>query len=95
MSMSKEHRPFVEKEISAAVMECDSEKASGPNGFSMDVLKKGQTFTKVDFMKVFNEFHNRGNLDWRIYNTFLALVLQERDAFRVNDFRCISESTGK
>ncbi|PON51292.1 hypothetical protein PanWU01x14_217610, partial [Parasponia andersonii] len=52
--------PFLEAKIKAAVFECEGEKASGPDGFSLLVFQSMLETIKDDLVNVFEKFHRSG-----------------------------------
>lgn len=55
-------------------MDYSGEKAPGPDGFPISLMKKGWDFTKGDFLSMLNTFFESGNLHWRLNSTYLALI---------------------
>lgn len=69
-------RDFEIEEVEAALAECGSDKAPGPDGFNFAFLKAGWVFLKKDLMEMFKEFHARDRLNKAINATFLTLILK-------------------
>ena len=53
-------RLFQEDEIKYALGECEGDKAPGPDGFTMALIKDCWDVIKLDILKVFDEFFENG-----------------------------------
>ncbi|GFY88782.1 hypothetical protein Acr_06g0007220 [Actinidia rufa] len=49
---------FTENEVWCCIKSCDGNKATGPDGFNMQRIKKGWGFMKKDILDFMGEFHN-------------------------------------
>ena len=83
-------RPFEEDEIKRAIQECDENKASGPDGFSLELFKSQWEIMKDDVMSVFCEFAKDGVICGVTNETYICLIPKKRDSSKVKDFRPIS-----
>jgi hypothetical protein len=83
-------QPFCVEEVKAAIWDCDSNKAPGPNGISFGFLKEFWPELEHDFMRFLMEFHRNGKLIKGINCTFIALIPKIDNPIRLNDFRPIS-----
>jgi hypothetical protein len=56
----------------------NSDKALGPNGFSMAFFQACWDILKDDIIKVFYDFHARGKFERSLNATFIALILKKK-----------------
>ncbi|XP_073066025.1 uncharacterized protein [Primulina eburnea] len=85
--------PFAEKEVKAAVMECDGTKAPGPDGFTLGFYQQNWETVKDDLIRVFDEFFQDGIVNAVTNETYICLIPKKNEARKVNDFRPISLTT--
>ena len=71
---SRLERDFEMEEIYSALVECDGDKAPGPDSFNSSFIKAGRHFLKDDFHEMHVEFHRRGRLNKELNATFLTLI---------------------
>lgn len=83
-------KSFTEEEIHLAIVDMDGEKSPGPDSFTMNFLKSCWDVVKSDLMLVFNEFHERGNINMSMNSTFIALIPKKEGLLAPKDFRPIS-----
>ncbi|XP_058181333.1 uncharacterized protein LOC131299773 [Rhododendron vialii] len=81
---------FEEGEILAAVKDCGSLKASGPDGFNFSFVKKGWGFMKDLVLQFFTEFHANCRLARGINSTFVTLIPNVDCPRSFKEFRPIS-----
>ncbi|RVW70881.1 putative mitochondrial protein [Vitis vinifera] len=75
--------PFTEEEVFDALLGCNGDKASGPDGFSMAFWQFAWDFVKADVMCFFKEFYENGRqiLDaMLIANEAIDLVLKNDES---------------
>ncbi|XP_026458877.1 uncharacterized protein LOC113359467 [Papaver somniferum] len=63
-----------EEECLAAIKMLGKLKAPGPDGFPVKFYLLCWDFIKEDFLNIMSEFQNKDFLDWRLKNTFIALI---------------------
>lgn len=81
---------FVEEEILAAIKDCHSLKAPGPDGFNFSFVKKAWSIMKQDILAFFVEFYEHASFAKGINCTFVALVPKVEGASTFSEFRPIS-----
>nr|GEU98725.1 RNA-directed DNA polymerase, eukaryota [Tanacetum cinerariifolium] len=91
-SISLEQQSDLELEISKeelkkAVWDCDTEKSSGPDGFTFGFYRR---FWKSDVFEVVKQFFTLGKLPKGCNSCFIALISKIPDANLVKDFRAIT-----
>ena len=67
-------RPFEENEVRTAVEKCEGDKAPGPDGFTMEIFKRGWDIIKEDLIGVFNEFFENGIVNACTNSTYICLM---------------------
>lgn len=67
-------RPLQDEEIHGIIKSCESDKASGPNGFSTGFFKKCWTIIKVDLFNALNHFYNSEYFDRSLNSFFITLI---------------------
>jgi len=83
-------REFVDREVWEVVKEMNSNKAPGPNGYSMAFFQACWIVLKEDIMKVFHEFRTSGKFEKSLNATFLDLIPKIPEAVNPKDFRPIN-----
>ena len=83
-------KPFSEEEVFGALSGCCSEKASGPDGFSMTFWQFSWEFVKEEVMNFFRQFHETGSFVRSLNATFLVLIPKKGRAEDLKDFKPIS-----
>ncbi|CAL5355041.1 unnamed protein product [Camellia sinensis] len=81
---------FTEAEIKSAVMECDGNKAPGPDGFNMLCFQKFWNVMKGEVINFVNEFHRNGKLVKGINSSFITLIPKKDNPIGLTDYRPIS-----
>ena len=83
-------RPFSEEEVRMAVFQLNKEKTPGLDGFTIAVYQECWDVIKEDLMRVFLEFHTNGIINQSTNATFIAMVPQKSQTFKILDYRPIS-----
>ncbi|XP_026384893.1 uncharacterized protein LOC113280490 [Papaver somniferum] len=65
---------ILESECIAALKSLGQNKAPVPDGFQVVIILKCWHFMGDDIVKVVKDFNNWGSINWRLKNTFLALI---------------------
>jgi len=78
------------EEVKAAVWDCDSNKALGPDGVTFDFITVFQEKLKDDLTCFVTEFHRNGKLTKGINCTFIHLISKVDSPQRLNNFLPIS-----
>nr|GEW50769.1 RNA-directed DNA polymerase, eukaryota [Tanacetum cinerariifolium] len=73
-----------------AVWDCDTEKSSGPDGFTFGFYRRFWKIIKSDVFEAVKQFFTLGKLPKGCNSCFIALILKIPDANLVKDFREIS-----
>lgn len=81
---------FSEEEIKQAVWSCDGSKAPGPDGFSLNFVKKYWDFLKHDFEQAIKDFEISGYLPRGCNPSFIALIPKVSNPQIVSNYRPIS-----
>ncbi|XP_076897948.1 uncharacterized protein LOC143551383 [Bidens hawaiensis] len=81
---------FKTSEIKAAVFECGSDKAPGPDGFNFFFIKKFWGVFEEDFYAVFTDFFEDGKINIGCNSSFITLIPKKKDPLSLNDYRPIS-----
>jgi hypothetical protein len=83
--------PFTEAEIKEAVEDMPTDKAPGPDGFSIAFFRSCWDIIKEDLMKTINAFSELSATNFHILNTANIVLLPKKDgAESITDFRPIS-----
>ncbi|GKV29211.1 hypothetical protein SLEP1_g38157 [Rubroshorea leprosula] len=82
--------PFLEAEVKAAVWNCDSDKAPGPDGLSFGFLKAEWEVVKKDIMKFLADFHINSKMVRGSNSSFLVLLPKKENPQRLEEYRPIS-----
>jgi hypothetical protein len=83
-------REFEESEVWEVVRHMKSDKAPGPDGFSMGFIKAYWGVLKEDIMAVFGEFYSKASFQKSLNASFIALIPKKVGAVDLKDFRPIS-----
>jgi hypothetical protein len=83
-------RVFEESEVWEVVRHMKSDKAPGPDGFSMGFIKACWGVLKEDIMAVFGEFYSKASFQKSLNASFIALIPKKVGAVDLKDFRPIS-----
>jgi hypothetical protein len=82
--------PFSMEEIETVVMESDSNKSLGPDGFNFAFIKTLWSLIKGEIRIMFDQFHRIGTLPMSFTSYFVALIPKVNSPFTLGDFRPIS-----
>lgn len=83
-------REISEDEILPTISSFKLNKSPGPDKFPIEFYRASWDVIKEDFMKVVDEFNEKGGVDWRLNCTFLSLIPKKNAAIELKDFRPIS-----
>ena len=83
-------QPFTEKEIHAALMGMNGDKAPGPDGFTVAFWQSCWEFAKEEIVDLFKEFFEENSFAKSLNSTFLVLIPKKGGAEDLGDFRPIS-----
>nr|GEZ64709.1 cysteine-rich receptor-like protein kinase [Tanacetum cinerariifolium] len=81
---------FNQEEVWEAVSSFDGGKAPGPDGFTMELFKRGWHFISPEFMQVMAEFHSNASLPKGFNSTFLVLIPKQNAPKDITNLRPIS-----
>ena len=81
---------FFEEEIFAALSNCCSDKALGPDGFTMVFWLFCWDVVKSEILGLFREFYLHGTFQRSLNSTFLVLIPKKEGAEDLSNFRPIS-----
>ncbi|KAJ9557801.1 hypothetical protein OSB04_012415 [Centaurea solstitialis] len=85
-----EERFSEEEEVWSAIKECGTNKSPGPDGFTIEFVKKFWGLIKADLMKVFDWFWEKENIAGGCNASFFTLIPKSGNPLGLNDFRQIS-----
>jgi hypothetical protein len=77
---------FEEREVLDVVKGKNRNKAPSPDGFSMAFFQDYWDVIKPDLMRIFLDFHARGNFEKSLNASFIALILKKAGAIDILDF---------
>lgn len=83
-------RSFDEEEVLRCLKQCTTDKAPGPDDFTIGFYIKCWEVVKGDIMKTFQSFHEQGRFERSLNSTLIALIPKEKGAKELRDFRPIS-----
>ncbi|GKU88316.1 hypothetical protein SLEP1_g2599 [Rubroshorea leprosula] len=83
-------KPFLESEVKAAVWNCDSAKAPGPDGLSFGFLKAKWEVVKDDILKFLTDFHINNKLVRGSNSSFPVLIPKKENPQGLEEYRPIS-----
>jgi hypothetical protein len=83
-------REFEESEVWEVVRHMKSDKAPGPDDFSMGFIKACWGVLKEDVMAVFGEFYSKASFQKSLNASFIALIPKKVGSMDLKDFRPIS-----
>ncbi|XP_076944140.1 uncharacterized protein LOC143614650 [Bidens hawaiensis] len=81
---------FSREEIKAAVFECGSNKAPGPDGFNFLFVKRFWKFLEDDFFNILTTFHDSGFISHGCGSSFITLIPKVKNPLGVKDYRPIT-----
>nr|GEU67321.1 RNA-directed DNA polymerase, eukaryota, reverse transcriptase zinc-binding domain protein [Tanacetum cinerariifolium] len=79
-----------DKEIKEAIFEIDSNKASGPDGFTSEFFKRAWSIVGDEVCLAINEFFKNGKLLGEINSTLIAFIPKTSTPSKVSEFRPIA-----
>jgi hypothetical protein len=82
--------PFSMEEIETVVMESDSNKSPGPDGFNFAFIKALWSLIKGEIRIMFDQFHGIGTIPMSFTSYFVVLIPKVNSPFTLGDFRPIS-----
>ncbi|RVW31161.1 putative ribonuclease H protein [Vitis vinifera] len=82
--------PFSEEEIHFALLEMNSDKALGSDGFTVAFWQACWDFVKEEILELFKEFYDQSSFTKSLNATFLVLIPKKGVAEDLGDFRPIS-----
>jgi hypothetical protein len=82
--------PFSSAEFKAAVWDCGSNKAPGPDGFNFGFIKRFWDVLGTYFCSVFEQFYNSGEISKGCSSSFITLIPKCSDPMSLKDYRPIS-----
>ncbi|GKU88311.1 hypothetical protein SLEP1_g2594 [Rubroshorea leprosula] len=80
-------KPFLESEVKAAVWNCDSAKAPGPDGLSFGFLKAKWEVVKDDILKFLTDFHINNKLVRGSHSSFPVLIPKKENPQGLEEYR--------
>jgi len=83
-------KPLSEEEIIKVIWAMESDKALGPDGFTIDFYKVCWDIIKIDLLKMIQGFFGKAKVGGGINSTFLALIPKEANPETFGRFRPIS-----
>ncbi|KAJ0450527.1 putative RNA-directed DNA polymerase [Helianthus annuus] len=81
---------FSVEELKAAVWDCGSNRAPGPDGLNFKFFKHFWDVFEGDFVNVLNEFFLTGSVSRGCASSFITLIPKVKDPSDLNEFRPIS-----
>ncbi|CAL5438187.1 unnamed protein product [Camellia sinensis] len=81
---------FSVAEIKSAVMDCDGNKAPGPDGFNLLCYQKFWKIMKGEVVQFVKEFQTNGKLVKGINSSFITLIPKKENPIGLSDYRPIS-----
>ncbi|GKE24807.1 cysteine-rich receptor-like protein kinase [Tanacetum coccineum] len=83
-------KEFNEKEIWETIMECEGDKAPGPDSFNFKFIKKYWDIIKADLVRVVMWFWENMEISRGCNASFVTIIPKVTDSIRLGDFRPIS-----
>src|SRR5699024_8566754 len=84
------NRPFTEEEVIKVIWSMDSDKAPGPDGFTIHFYKMCLDIIKTDLLKMIKGFRNKAKVGGGTNSTYLALIPKDSNPETFARFRPIS-----
>ncbi|GKV12840.1 hypothetical protein SLEP1_g23934 [Rubroshorea leprosula] len=81
---------FTADEIKAAIWECDSSKAPGPDRFNFRFVKSEWEVIKEDVIEFLQEFHKNSKMVRGLNSSFIVLVPKVDNPQKIEEYRPIS-----
>ncbi|KAJ9568335.1 hypothetical protein OSB04_004301 [Centaurea solstitialis] len=82
--------PFTEQEIKKAVWSCGYNKASGPDGFTIEFVRKFWDVVGNDFVEAIKFFEQHKQIDPGSNSSFISLIPKISDPLFLSDYRPIN-----
>ena len=82
--------PFSEEQVRTTLFDLNGDKAPSPNGFTTVFWQENWDVVKVEIMKLFKEFHDKGSFVKSLNSTFIVLIPKKGEVEELKDFRPIS-----
>jgi len=92
-SITEEERVWMQRdfeEVLESLKLCASDKAPGPDGFTMGFFRKCWEVVKEDLMKTIKNFHCNEYFEKSFNASYIALIPKKSGAKELRDFRPIS-----
>ncbi|KAJ9566561.1 hypothetical protein OSB04_002527 [Centaurea solstitialis] len=83
-------RPITMDELKSAVLDCGSDKAPGPDGFTLAFYKSHWLTIKDDLFRAVKFFEVTGSFDRGCNASFIALIPKKQSPLSLQDYRPIS-----
>ncbi|XP_026452072.1 uncharacterized protein LOC113352473 [Papaver somniferum] len=87
-------RDIDEEEVINVIKLLGKNKALGPDGYPIIFYQQTWSIIRCNVMNVFADLHSKGFLDWRLKNTFIALITKEETIGEIKYLRPISLING-
>ncbi|KAJ9562374.1 hypothetical protein OSB04_007534, partial [Centaurea solstitialis] len=82
--------PFPEQEIKQAVWNCGYNKAPGPDGFTLEFVRKFWNIVGKDFVEAVKHFEQHKQIKPGSNSSFIALIPKISDPLSLSDYRPIN-----
>ncbi|XP_026417159.1 uncharacterized protein LOC113312636 [Papaver somniferum] len=87
-------RDIDEEEVVNAIKLLGKNKSPRPDGYPIAFYQQTWSIIRINVMKAFAELQNKGFPDWRLKNTFIALISKKDSVEEIKDPRPISLVNG-
>lgn len=81
---------FTKEEVYKAVSSLGTDKAPGPDGFTIEFFKKAWNIIKSDIMMMFQDFFKNGIINKALNETYICRIPKKVGAKTVHEYRPIS-----
>ncbi|KAM0008293.1 putative RNA-directed DNA polymerase [Helianthus debilis subsp. tardiflorus] len=81
---------FFVSEIKEAVAKCGDDRAPGPDGMNFMFIKHFLDLFEDDFIRIYAEFHESGEISIGCGSSFIALIPKVKDSVSLGNFRPIN-----
>ncbi|KAJ9567980.1 hypothetical protein OSB04_003946 [Centaurea solstitialis] len=82
--------PFTEQEVKAAVWKCGNNKAPGPDGFTIEFVRKFWEVVGNDFYEAVKSFEINRQINPGSNSSFISLIPKVSDPLSLDDYRPIN-----
>lgn len=82
--------PFSEQEVKEAVWNCGYNKAPGPDGFTLEFVRKFWDVVKTDFLEAIKFFESNHRINPGSNSSFITLIPKVSDPLTLGDYRPIN-----